>query len=160
MDPISAVGLLSSVISIAQLVTHAARRLSMLKTKYRQADLTVSLLIGQLCTMEAALNQLAEFQQPDSVRLAASRSDMQTALSTSIDGCRFLIQSLDERLDQLEEQAQGRLSAWGRWLLLWNEHDIKCFLDLLDRQVNALNLLLQAIQWYMSPLLYRYYLNY
>lgn len=34
---------------------------------------------------------------------------------------------------------------------MWNEKDIDVYLNMVDRQVNVLNLFLQAIQWQVSP---------
>lgn len=40
---------------------------------------------------------------------------------------------------------------------MWNERDMAVYLSLIDRQINALNLFLQAIQWYcISPNIHHY----
>lgn len=146
MDPVSAIGLVGSILSLADIVTRSINRLSALKTKYRQADVSLSALIGTLYVLKAALQQLAE-QHPSTDVLNAELDD---ALTYSLDGCRTIITTLEERLDQLEKRKSGRLTSKGKASLVWHDDDIKESLALLDRQVNALNLLLQAIQWFVT----------
>ncbi|KUI70876.1 hypothetical protein VM1G_11718 [Cytospora mali] len=59
MDLISAIGFVSSVLNIVELVTKGIATLPELRDRYRIADLKVSLLIGQLSTLNTALNQVA-----------------------------------------------------------------------------------------------------
>ena len=145
MDPASAVGVIGSVMGIANVAYTSVRRLSTLKTKYRQADNSVSLLIGQLCTIQAALDQIAN--QPTVEHTAMSRADWTFGLSTSLDGVEWIVASLDKKLNELERQEDGRLSLKGKTLLLWRDGEIKNYLDMLDRHVIALVLLLQVTQW-------------
>lgn len=147
MDPVSAISLIGSVLGVADIVTRSINKLSLLKTKYRQADLDVSALLGQLCTLQAALSQLAELRQSGYAAGVALSDELANAFSNSLDGYGILVASLEESLEQLEIQGSGQLSGKGKLSLLWNGQNIKDYIELLDRQVNALNLLLHAIQW-------------
>ncbi|KAL9109582.1 MAG: hypothetical protein Q9227_005762 [Pyrenula ochraceoflavens] len=146
MDPISAVGLVGSIVSIADAVLQTANRLSLLQSKYRQADSSVSLLVGQIYTIQVALRQLAASREGGITSLASCGSKGLSGLSTSLDGCKLLTGSLNEKLNDLERQVDGKLSIKGKISLLWHDWEIRDYLDMLDRHVNALNLLLNVVQ--------------
>lgn len=150
MDPASAVGLVGSIIGIANSVLQTANRLSLLQTKYRQANILVSLLIGQMFTIQTTLKQLTNLQQHNALNLYLLGPDGVDGLTISLDGCGTLFASLNEHLDVLERRAEGELSIRGKLSLLWRENEIKEYLAILDRHVNALNLLLNIIQWYAN----------
>ena len=147
MDPVSAIGLVGAVVGVTDVVTGTINKLSVLKTRYRQANFFVSLLLGQLCTIQAALTRLADLQRSDGVDYLQPSEELRNALEASLDGCGILLGCLEEQLDQLSTQDDGQLNAKGKLSFLWHDQDVKDYLDLLDRQVNALSLLLQAIRW-------------
>ena len=150
MDPVSALGLVESVLAIANLVGGTLRRLSVLKPKYKQADFTVDLVVVQLCTIQAALTQLIDLQRLKHIDLRLAGTDITPPLSNSLNGCDSLVASLATQLGQLgqlEKQDNTRLTAKGKLSFLWHDQDIKEYLVLLDHHVNALKLLLQVVQW-------------
>ena len=60
MDPASILALAQSVLGIIGVIAKNVNALSTLQAKYRNADLSVFLLIGQLSTLKAALGQISE----------------------------------------------------------------------------------------------------
>ncbi|KAL9084905.1 MAG: hypothetical protein Q9165_007858 [Trypethelium subeluteriae] len=146
MDPASAFGLIGSIAGVADVIFTSIHHLSTLTTKYRQANVSVSLLIGQLCTVQAALNQLASLDRFTIEGIAVYSAEWTLGLSTSLNGCKWIVASLDEKVNELEKRAYGELSLKGRAWLLWRNDEIKEYLDTLDRHVNALNLLLHVVQ--------------
>ena len=147
MDPVSAAGLIGSVIGITDVVARSIHKLSVLGTRYRQANSWVSALLGQLCTIKAALAQLTDLSRSEGADILRSSVEIKNALESSLDGCSILVESLEEQLDRLSTQDDGCLDARGKLSFLWRDEEVKNYLDLLDRQVNALNLLLQVVQW-------------
>ena len=145
MEPVSAIGLVGSVLGLADVVTRSINRLSTLKTKYRQADVSLSALIGTLYVLNAALYQLVD-QYPST---HYDRAHVNIPLTCSLDGCHTIISTLEGRIDRLEKGKGGHLTIKGKASLVWHDEDIKETLALLDRQVNALSLLLQVMQWYV-----------
>lgn len=140
MDPGSAIGIVGLLISLADVAGKTIHKLSHLRTKYQNADLAVAALIGQLCTIKAALTELGSHQN-------ARLENLECHLSSAVEGCSLLIESVDERIAQLERKVVGRLSSKGKASFLWAEKDLGDCLAMLDRQVHALNLLLLATQW-------------
>ena len=148
MDPVSAsLGIVGSLLTIADVVTRSVNRLSTLKAKYRRASLSVTVLLGQLCTIQAVLEQLTNLQKSNRLNLTSSTLDLGPALTTSLDACGIIIESVGDLLDQLEKQDGSSLTAQGKIMFLWHEDEIKDFLGFLDPQINALTLLLQVMQW-------------
>ena len=132
--------------SIGDVATKVIRALCRVQTKYKNANLTVSLVIGQLSILNAALNQISEW-------ISTSLSDvphnerLTEDLTVAIDGCKVLILILDERYSSFDENSDGRLSTTGKAEFLWREDDLKEYLSHLGNHIAALNLLLTALHW-------------
>lgn len=151
MDPVSAIGFVSAIAGIVDLIAKGLLSLSDFQSRYRIADLKVSLLIGQLSTLKAALVQVGHLVEdvarvPRDVQLVSD-------LSISLLSLNTIIGALDNRLSHLQRTAEDGLSNWGRVGFVWDEQTMRDYLSLLDHQVNALGLLLTALQWFV-PVIY------
>ncbi|KAI0972155.1 hypothetical protein F4678DRAFT_471749 [Xylaria arbuscula] len=101
MDPASIVQIIGTAVSLGDVVVKCIAGLRMLKSKYHEAPLVISTIIGQLYMVQSALDQL-----------------------------------LNDATD---------MTATQRLAFLWGEQQTSEYSVLLDRQANALNLLLQAV---------------
>jgi guanine nucleotide-binding protein G(i) subunit alpha len=148
MDPASILGIIGSVISIADIVTRSVRRLSSLKTKFKDVPFLVTTLTGQLCTVQAALDQLSVWAKRD-LNSNDRYKKLATQVGDALECFGPLIKALESRLDQIEgvDQGESQNNTAKRLFFLWTERELMDYLSLLDRQVNALTLLLQALQW-------------
>jgi hypothetical protein len=128
MDPISIIGLTGSLISIGEVITKSIKHLVDLHSRYQNASLAVTLLIGQLTTVKAALQEVL------------------TWIKSSLEGI-----TEDERVNLLvlNQKNANDLPVRGRLKFLWDENEMGEFTNHLNNQINALNLLLTAIQWYV-----------
>ena len=61
MEPLSVIGAASSIISIVDIATRCISSLRSLQQQWKGADITVSLLVGQLTTLKTALDQIHEW---------------------------------------------------------------------------------------------------
>lgn len=147
MDPISAISFVSAIAGLVDLIAKGVLSLPDLQSRYRTADIKVSLLIGQLSTLKAALIQVGLLVED----LSQAPRDIQlvSALSTSLSSLETIIGALDHRLSQLQRHTEDGLSNWGRVNYVWDEQTMRDYLSLLDHQVNALGLLLSALQWFV-----------
>lgn len=149
MDPLSIVGLIASIVSIADAVTKSIRKLSLLKTKYQNAPFQITVLIGQLYIVQAAIDELTRWRSKSLSQNPRYRH-LAMQIDTALDCFCPLILSLQQYLDEIEaslESDSHGSHVKGKLAYVWNEQDIASYLDLIDRQVNALTLFLQAIQW-------------
>ncbi len=146
MDPVSVLGVAGSIVTLAGVISKSLQSLLDLQTKYKKANLTVSLLIGQLSTLKAALNQISAWIDTSLVD-APQHQQLVADLTTSLDGCELLILLLDDRLNHLKRSSTVSLNTLGRAQLLRGESDMHEYLNQLNNQISALNLLLTALQW-------------
>lgn len=146
MEPVSIISLVGSVVSIVDVIGRSLSYLLDLQTKYRKANLTISLLIGQLSTLKAALNQISEWITASLVGVP-QHEQLVADLDVSIEACKILILVLDDRISCLERGAISELRTVDKVQFLWEEKGMTDYLNHLNNQINALNLLLTALQW-------------
>ncbi|VUC36686.1 unnamed protein product [Clonostachys rosea] len=153
MDPITIVGLIGSVVSIGDVVAKSIRKLSELRSRYHNAPFQITTLVGQLYIIQAAVGQLMQWKS--SAFLNESRYlELASQIEASLDSFCPLILALEQYLDKFDAVSDSdSLHMQDRLEFMWNEKDIDVYLNMVDRQVNALNLFLQAIQWQVSPTL-------
>lgn len=101
MDPVSIVGLASSVLGIVDVISKNVSFILGLQSRYRQANLTISLLIGQLSTLKAALNQISEWINSD--LNTSQHEQLVTDLTVAIQGCKVLILAINTRIQDLHK---------------------------------------------------------
>lgn len=146
MDPVTIVQIVRTAVSLSDVVIKCIVGLRELKRKYYNAPLVVSTIIGQLDMAKAALDQLAKWNKPERDRDPRFQQ-LALQIDSSIDCFSPLVTSLEQRLKDFELTSKENLSTTQRLTFLWDEREISEFSVLLDRQVNAFNLLLQAINW-------------
>lgn len=146
MDPWSAIGLAGSVVGIGKILAKSVNFLLNLQQNYKHADLTVSLLIGQLSTLKAALDQICDWITSSLVSVP-QHEQLVLDLTNSIEACKILVSALDHRISSLDRNAAHSLNASGRARFLWEESGTTDYSNLLSNQISALHLLLTASQW-------------
>jgi guanine nucleotide-binding protein G(i) subunit alpha len=146
MDPVSIIGIVGTALSVAKVVTHAILKLSELKSRYHNVPLQLSTLIGQLYIVRAALEQISSWSSED-LFSSPRYQELAAQIDTSLDCFCPLILTLQQHLEELDLPQDLDMTVRSKVSFLWNEKDLMGYLGLLDCQVNALNLFLQAIQW-------------
>ncbi|KAI1073878.1 G-protein alpha subunit-domain-containing protein [Whalleya microplaca] len=145
MDPASVFQIVGTVISISDVVFKCIKRLNTLKTKYRDAPMLISTLIGQLSIIETALEQLSAWKTQElgknpRLQRLASRIDI------AFDCFSPLIIKLQKELDGIDAHESSELTTRDRLSFLWSEEGTASYLVLLGQQVTTLTLLLQVVQ--------------
>ncbi|KAI1277180.1 G-alpha-domain-containing protein [Xylaria sp. FL0933] len=140
MDPVSIVQIVGTAVSLGDVVIKCIVGLRSLKNKYHDAPLVVSTIIGQLYMVQSALDQLAIWNKPEHGRDPRYRQ-LAWQIDNALDCFSPLVTTLERRLSDVE-----LMTTTQRLAFLWGEKETSDFSILLDRQVNALNLLLQAVQ--------------
>ncbi|GKZ72153.1 hypothetical protein AnigIFM50267_008206 [Aspergillus niger] len=148
MDPVTAIGLLSGAFQIAQYVKDTAGALAHLYGKFKDADLTIRSLIGELTTIRSAITQLHEWASYN-VRDSSEPDEYVEGLEVALDGCRAVMEVLSDEVSALTRGAMLSDTGIGfrtRVKVVWNEDSMKVHQERLRAQVHALQLLLQACQ--------------
>ncbi|GAB1202579.1 hypothetical protein APSETT445_001197 [Aspergillus pseudonomiae] len=143
MDPLSIVGAVGSILGIIDLATRSIKTLTDLQGRYTSIGLRARILIGQLSTLKAALGQIKEVLDLLDPGSRIEDSQISVDITTSLSCCEAIMSLLDQRLSRMQED---HLTMRDKTSILWHEKETTDFQSLLNNQVNALNLLLTALQ--------------
>jgi len=146
MDPVTIFQVVGAAVSLGDVVLKCITGLSTLKTKFHDAPIHISTMIGQLYIVQTALDQLSVWNKAENDRDPRFRQ-LALQIGNSLDSFGVLVLALHKQLDQFDSPGPSGMAAKTRVKFLWSEKEIVDYSTLLDRQVNALSLLLQATQW-------------
>ena len=96
--------------------------------------------------VQAAINELETWNKSGYGR-DPRYQQLASQISNSLDCFSTLMLRLEQHLGRFDTERPEEMTAKDKTIFLWDEKETIEFSTLLDRQVNALNLLLQAIQW-------------
>ncbi|KAK8135945.1 hypothetical protein PG984_003885 [Apiospora sp. TS-2023a] len=145
MDPFTIIQVVGTVVSLTDVVIKSITKLNSIKARYHNCPLLVVTMIGQLCTVQSALGRLADWNSPERTR-DPRYQQLGLQIGNSLDNFSPLILALQQQLDRFEGTAPMQMGAKQKLKFLWSEKDMSEYSILLDRQVNALNLLLHALE--------------
>lgn len=147
MDPVSALALSKSVTTILGFLGKLIKELIALQTNYRRATARVRSFIGQLSTIKLALIKVSNWINTD--LQASADEELVSGLKISLDSFQPIICLLNQLVTDLNRNSRDELTFKGKAKYLWNSDGIDTLQKSLDMQVNALNLLLTALNWYV-----------
>ncbi|ETS86511.1 hypothetical protein PFICI_00339 [Pestalotiopsis fici W106-1] len=145
MDPATIVQIIGTALSLGDVVCKSIIKLTSIKARYQAAPLVLSTMIGQLYIVQSALDQLQALNNPEYSR-SLRHNQLARQVDNSLDSFSILILALGEQLERFHSTESSGMPVKGRLSFLWSEKEMSEYSILLDRQVNALNLLLQALQ--------------
>ncbi|KAG4029133.1 hypothetical protein MFRU_017g00700 [Monilinia fructicola] len=143
MDPVSALALSKSVTTILGFLGKLIKELIALQTNYRRATARVRSFIGQLSTIKLALIKVSNWINTD--LQASADEELVSGLKISLDSFQPIICLLNQLVTDLNRNSRDELTFKGKAKYLWNSDGIDTLQKSLDMQVNALNLLLTAL---------------
>ena len=143
-DPLTAIGALASVASIIDVLGKSINTIRNLRSQYDDADLNLVNFVAQLTALRAALTKIKgwsehEFNDP--------YHQLVMDLDASVDCCALLVRTLDDRLSALRRKNTGGLKSTAKMKLAIGAYDIENMQKMIQRQAEALNLLLTACNW-------------
>ncbi|KAK0721450.1 hypothetical protein B0T21DRAFT_373642 [Apiosordaria backusii] len=147
MDPLSVT---ASIAGIAGVCIQAARALDTLRTKFQNAQVTITALSSQCGAIKTGLSQLQTLVlQNHTIR---DRPDVILTLDTTLTGCLVVLTCFEDSLDKLCDAAaliESRRSIMRKWWskarIVWNEGEMKGYLSLLQGQQSAVAFLVQVL---------------
>lgn len=147
MDPASVFGAFSGGIQILQAITSTVYGLKNLHGKFRDADLTIQTLIGELSSIRTALTGLQEWSR--ALHNGPTSDEFGRDLAVAMEGCHFIMDILSRDVTDLVQstQSDGGIGLRTRMKAVWNDDAMKGHQEMLRAQVHALQLLLQVFQW-------------
>ena len=155
MDPVSIIGLAGSIVNIVDVIAKSIKALRDLQQRWKAADMTVNSLIGQLTTLRTALDQIQGWMS-SSLSKQPQHGQLVADLSDSLECCRTLVTFMYDHLLQLDWTEADRLSFAGKIKAVFNDSGVQECTIHLDRQSNALTLLLTALNWLVVVISHRF----
>ena len=146
MDPVSIIGVVGSIVSVIDVVTRNLIYLRRLQQQWTMADMTITLLIGHLATLKAALNQISEWIGT-SLSSMPQHHQLVMDLTMSLESCKLLVLFMNSHIDRLELSDDDTLKLRSRVRVVLEDQSVKDCVNHLNTQANALNLLLTAFNW-------------
>lgn len=145
MDPLSLIGGIASTGAIIGGITKTVHDLRTLREKFNEADSTLGAIITELCTVKAALYQIKDWT--DYNKDGTVQKELAEALDVSLTGCKECLDLLAEEVtSMIGNSSQRGAELRMRVRTIWNEQMMKEHQSRLHNQMNALQLLLQAVQ--------------
>ncbi|KAL4995373.1 G-protein alpha subunit-domain-containing protein [Aspergillus recurvatus] len=146
MDPISVLGAVGSILGIMDVVTRSIKTLTEFQSRYATVSLKTRVLVGHLSTLNAALVQIKQLLPlVDADPSNGDDSQISADVAVSIGCCNEIMLFLDQRLSQVRMRID-QPTTLDKMGILWHESETTEFQTLLNNQVNAMNLLLSALQ--------------
>lgn len=145
MEPCGALGLVATVGSVVFTIGKSVQTLTTFRQKYKNTELNITLLTGHLRTVRAAISQVqiwAEQGQPCKPRHGQLMVDVEDAVK----GCGLLIEQLHNHISKVEWE-NDEVKMGSKISLLLDDRTTKDFLDCLNHQMTAINLLITASKW-------------
>ena len=147
MEPLSVIGAASSIISIVDIATRCISSLRSLQQQWKGADITVSLLVGQLTTLKTALDQIYEWMTTI-LDGESQHHQLVMDLDASLKSCKLLVSFIDGHITSLKRDNTNRLIFTSKAKTMWKDSGIQGCANHLHHQTTALNLLLTAVNWF------------
>lgn len=146
MDPVcGAIGLVAGVATILSVIGKSICTLNNLRLQYKEAELNIKLLAGQLHTVRVALLEVQRWVT-ECLLGEIQNQQLMADLETSLEYCKLLVESIDNQISRFEWEDGDPLKV-GRKMLLILDVATKEYLTRLDHQISALNLCLTAFRW-------------
>ena len=149
MDPVSAIGSAGAVVGLIDVATRTLSYLRTLQQQWKLADLTLNLLIGQLSTLNAALDQISQWIST-SLPFDQQHHQLVMDLGNALESCKALLICIDDHISALRWNENESLTFQSKARAILRDQNMKDLLNHLNNQSGALNLLLTALNWFVS----------
>jgi hypothetical protein len=141
-----ALGAAGAIVGIIDVVARSIFTLAEIRRQFKDAELTICLLSGQLTAVQVAVKQIQGLLNSD----RESHYLLTLNLDVSIKCCKLLIEKIDEQLQNVSRKDGENHTTFGnRAKMVLESKGIEECLTRLDRQINALNLIITTLNRYV-----------
>ena len=143
--------MLTKVIS-EDVLSRTIERLRGLYKKWVDVNLAILNLIAQLTALKAALNKIFEWISSD-LSTSSQHHQLVMDLEDSMSCCRVLVTSMDDHISKVNWEAMDCrkgpvMDRPSQMRVFLEDNKVVDFQKYIERQTNALTLLLAACSWY------------
>ena len=140
-------GAASSIVSIIDIASRCISSLHALQQRWKDADMTVALMMGQISTLKAALEQISQWMHIDANRLLL-RSQLIMDLELALHSSQLSITFIRDHVTALMRDEYNELTFKSKARSMAQDNMVQQCVKHLNNQTVALNLLLTAFNWY------------
>jgi len=138
------IGGVGAIINIIDGTSKAISAMSDLKAQWKDAHLTLFSLASQLSSFQAALQQIQDWLDHE---LPESHHQLVMDLDKTLLCCKILVSRLEDFFADWESLLERPTATSSRWKVVFGKKGLDNVLALVERQTNALTLLLTAYNW-------------
>lgn len=152
MDPVTAVGLVASVLQVTSTCVKAVHALDHLRHRFNAAPSSIEALYSESTVVSASLSHLSElFHRSDNslVNVLRAKPELSSALNRALSGCNAVYESLNQDLQKIwasSGDSNEKIGIRRRTSFLWRQDVFKGYLAQIHGHQNALTLLIQGLQ--------------
>ena len=146
-EALAAIGGAASILSIIDVLARSIGTINDLRQEWETADFTVLDLLAQLRAIRAALAEIHRWTNGDAG--LEPHHQLQMDLDDSVTWCSILADMIDKLLSDLGCNPDEILNRSSKAKLLFASKEMENLQKMIDRQANALNLLLSACRLYV-----------
>lgn len=141
---LAVVGSVGAIINIIDGASKIISVIHNLQHQWHDADLTALSLASQLSAFRAALRRIHEWLDSE---VPAAHHQLIMDLDETLSFCNLLIIQVEDLSLGWEKLLEDPKSIASRWKVTFGNKDLDKVLVLVERQTNALTLLLSACSW-------------
>ncbi|KAK4222727.1 hypothetical protein QBC38DRAFT_448020 [Podospora fimiseda] len=145
MEPLSVTGLVGTCFSLLAILAKTIKSAHDLKSNFREVDSDLQHLLSRISTVQTSIQVLQRWLDTGPATLAKNHQLMIT-LEQSLDDCIAVVSAIEKHLTRLNFSAGSATAARTRLRHLWKADEIAKHKRTLGFQIQALTLLLQAMQ--------------
>jgi hypothetical protein len=150
MDPISLIGGIASVAQLIVGVTQTINTLVSLRGRFLDADTSITLFINQLKTVKHALSRIKVWAQNHASTVAEADDEFGDQFNVAQENVEVALQALEKDIQGIvKDMDNPNITTMTRAKCLWKEDSMKVHNDRLRDTVFLLQVLVQAVQWYI-----------
>ena len=147
MEPLSILGAAGSIVNVIDVAARCISSLHSLQQRWKDADMAVTFMMGQISTLKVALEQISQWMENGTDTLALHKQlllDLDLALHSS----RISITFIDDHITTLMRNQYNELTFKSKARAMAQNTTVQECAKHLNSQTVALNLLLTALNWY------------
>ena len=146
MDPLSIIGITTTAFGLADRLAKTLNFLFQLSTKFKYADVKITLLIGYIGSLNAAIVEIADIVKGLSGRIRYQK--LAESLDTTLECTKCSLSFLETKLDGLRLSSEDERSMAEKITIIVRNTEFEEYINGISCYVNALNLLLNSLQRY------------
>ena len=144
MDPVSIVSLTTTAFCVVDRLAKTLNFLLHLSHKFKYADVKITLLIGYLGSLNSAVSEIAIIVKGLSGHIQYQK--LAQSLDTTLECTKLSLTFLDSKLEGLHSASGDGRTLMDKVSFMLRDADFEEYVSGISTYVNALNLLLNALQ--------------